>query len=113
MVILKGKKMTYEEIVSYTRKKFEKTDVSSVDGVLAYQFNITGEGEGKFYVEIKDKQVHVEPYEYYDRNAIITMDSGDFLKLVDGKLDAVGAFMSGKLKVDGDLTAALRLTEFL
>ena len=58
--------MTYESIVETVREKFSKVDVSSVPGVLAYQFNIEGKVSGIFYVEIKDGQVHVEPYEYYE-----------------------------------------------
>lgn len=105
--------MTYESIVETVREKFSKVDVSSVPGVLAYQFNIEGKVSGIFYVEIKDGQVHVEPYEYYDRNAIIIMNSTNLLKLVNGKLDPVVAFTTGKLKVEGDINAALELTKFL
>ena len=105
--------MTYESIVETVREKFSKVDVSSVPGGLAYQFNIEGKVSGIFYVEIKDGQVHVEPYEYYDRNAIIIMNGTNLLKLVNGKLDPVVAFTTGKLKVEGDINAALELTKFL
>jgi len=105
--------MTYESIVETVREKFGKVDVSSVPGVLAYQFNIEGKVNGIFYVEIKDGQVHVEPYEYYDRNAIIIMNGTNLLKLINGKLDPVAAFTTGKLKVEGDINAALELTKFL
>ena len=64
--------MTYDSVVQATRKKFLNTDVSSVQGTLAFQINLIGKVEGIFYIEIKDGQVHVEPYEYYDRNAILT-----------------------------------------
>ena len=47
--------MTYESLVEAVRKKFKDTDVSWVDGVLAYQFNITGKAEGIFYVEVKEQ----------------------------------------------------------
>lgn len=105
--------MTYESIVETVRAKFSKVDVSSVPGVLAYQFNVEGKVNGIFYVEIKDGQVHVEPYEYYDRNAIIIMNGTNLLKLINGKLDPVAAFTTGKLKVEGDINAALELTKFL
>lgn len=105
--------MTYESIVETVREKFSKVDVSSVPGVLAYQFNVEGKVNGIFYVEIKDGQVHVEPYEYYDRNAIIIMNGTNLLKLINGKLDPVAAFTTGKLKVEGDINAALELTKFL
>ena len=99
--------MTYDSVVQATRKKFLNTDVSSVQGTLAFQINLIGKVEGIFYIEIKDGQVHVEPYEYYDRNAT------NFTKLINGKLDPVIAFTTGKLKVDGDVNAALELIKFI
>ena len=56
--------MTYESVVLAARKKFMDVDVSSVKGTLAFQINLVGKVEGIFYIEIKDGQVHVEPYEY-------------------------------------------------
>ena len=46
--------MTYEEIIDKVKELFSETDVSMIDEHLAYQFNITGEGEGAFYAEVKD-----------------------------------------------------------
>lgn len=42
--------MTYEEIVAYTKSKMAEVDISGYKGHLAAQVNITGEGEGAFYV---------------------------------------------------------------
>lgn len=105
--------MTYESIVETVRNRFKSVDVSSVPGTLAYQFNIEGKVNGIFYVEIKDGRVNVEPYEYYDRNAILIMNGTNLIKLINGKLDPVIAFTTGKLKVEGDINAALELTKFL
>ena len=46
-----GKKMTYEEFFAEVKEQFQKADVSHVTEHLAYQFNITGEAAGIFYVE--------------------------------------------------------------
>ena len=104
--------MTYESLVETVRKKLSKIDVSSVPGTVAYQFNITGKAQGIFYVEIKNGKLSVEPYEYFDRNAIITVNATNLIKLIDGKLNPVVAFTTGKIKVDGDIDAALELTKF-
>lgn len=105
--------MTYESVVQAARKKFLNADVSSVNGTLAYQIDLIGKVQGTFYIEIKDGRVNVEPYEYYDRNAIITINATNFTKLINGKLDPVIAFTSGKLKVDGDVNAALEIVKFI
>ncbi|MCD7872193.1 MAG: SCP2 sterol-binding domain-containing protein [Clostridiales bacterium] len=105
--------MTYEKLVETVRNKFSDTDVSSVSGTLAYQFNIVGKVQGIFYVEIKDGKVNVEPYEYYDRNAILIINATNLINLINGKLDPVVAFTTGKLKVEGDIGAALELIKFI
>ncbi len=105
--------MTYESIVEAVRKKFSDVDVSSVPGTLAFQFDIEGKAEGIFYVEIKNGELHVEPYDYHDRNARIIMNGTNLMKLINGKLDPVLAFTTGKLKVDGDVSAAMELIKFI
>lgn len=106
--------MTYESIVLAAREKFYDADVSSVNKTMAFQINIEGKAvNGIFYIEIKDGKVNVEPYEYYDRNAILTMNGTNFIKLINGKLDPVVAFTTGKLKVEGDMNAALEMIKFI
>ena len=104
--------MTYESIVAAVRKKLSKADVSSIPGTLAFQVDVEGKAEGIFYIEIKDGQLHVEPYDYHDRNARLIINGTNLMKLVNGKLDPVLAFTTGKLKVDGDTNAAMELIRF-
>ncbi len=104
--------MTFDELLEKVRTIASKADVSDKD-FLAVQVNITGEGEGVFYVEVKDHKVSVEPYEYNDRNCAITMNMKNFNKLLDGKLNPVVAYTLGKLKVDGDVGKALEFSELI
>lgn len=105
--------MTYEEIVEKVKTRLEGVDTSKVQGFLAIQVNITGEGEGAFYVEVKDGVLTVAPYEYYDRQAKIIMKSKNFLALMDGKLDPVAAFTLGKLKIEGSIEKVLEFSKLL
>ena len=43
--------MTFETVFQTVKEIFMKADVSKVDEHLAFQFNITGQGEGIFYAE--------------------------------------------------------------
>lgn len=88
-------------------------DVSDIHEHLAYQFNITGEAQGIFYVEVKDGQLYVEPYEYFDRDVIFTCKGETLLKIAEGKLDPVLAFTIQKLGVEGNFDKALRLKELI
>ena len=41
------------------------------------------------------------------------MAAEDFLKLAEGKLNPTSAFMSGKLKIKGDMSLALKLQSLI
>lgn len=105
--------MTYEEIVQEVREELMKSDVSSLKQHLAIQVDITGECEGAFYIELKDGNVYVEPYEYYDRDVKLIASGKDFLKIVHGSLNPVMAYTVGKLKIEGDLGKALELQQII
>lgn len=105
--------MTYAQYFSEVKTQFMNADVSDITEHLAYQFNITGQAEGIFYVEVKDGRLYVEPYEYYDRDVIFTASAETLTAIVDGKLDPVAAFALQKLKVEGDFDKALKLGELI
>ena len=88
-------------------------DVSDISEHLAYQFNIVGEASGIFYVEVKDGKLSIEPYEYYDRDAMFTATAETFQAIMSGKLDPVAAFTFQTLKVEGNFEKALKLSELI
>lgn len=99
--------MTYREIFEKIRDEVYSNDLSGLEGHLAVQVNIIGEGEGAFYIELLDGKVYVEPYEYYDRDCIFIVSADDFLKIMSGEMNPVWAFTTGKLKVQGSIEKAL------
>ena len=105
--------MTYETLFETVREIFMKADVSGIGEHLAFQFDITGEGQGTFYAEVKEGKLYVEPYEYYDRDAIFTCSAETLFKINEGKLDPVLAVTLGKLKVEGNIDKALYLKKLI
>lgn len=103
--------MTYEELVALAKENYGTGDASNIKEHVAIQFNITGEAAGAFYLEIKDGQVDIQPYEYYDRDVIVTCEADTLLKIASGKLGMEAAYFSGKIKAEGDLGKALLLKE--
>ena len=77
--------MTYEQIVEKVKKVLEKVDASGVKGHLAVQVDVYGEGEGAFYIEVKDGKVDVQPYEYFDHDLRIRCTAGEIISIVEGK----------------------------
>jgi putative sterol carrier protein len=76
---------------------------------VVYQFDITGDGGGKWYAAIDDGELSVVEGEHDRPNATITMVAGDYIAMSTGKLSGQAAFMSGKLKVKGDMFMAMKM----
>ena len=106
--------MTYAEFFYEIKNRFMGADLSDIKEHLAFQFNIEDEEAGGiFYVEVKDGELAVEPYEYYDRDAMFTATPDTFLKIAEGKIDPIWAFTVQKLKVEGNIDKALRLKDII
>lgn len=105
--------MTYADMFAKVKRMLMDADVSDIQEHLAYQFNITGEAEGIFYAEVKDGKLYVEPYEYFDRDAVFICTAETLFKLAEGKTDPVLAFTLGKLKVEGNIDKALKLKDLI
>ncbi len=105
--------MTYEEFFAKVKETFADTDVSGIKEHLAYQFNITGDAAGVFYVEVKEGKLSVEPYDYHDRDALFTCSAENLIKIANGKLDPLLAVTLQKLKVEGNIDKALKLKSII
>ena len=107
--------MTMDELLTMLREKAEDIDVTDAPG-LAVTFFIKDRDPGVFYVAVninRNNGIQIVPYEYLDRHCAITIKMDNFVKLIEGKLDAVAAFTLGKLKVDGDISKALEFANLI
>ena len=94
--------MKYEEIVEKVKMAVSKAKVSRTVGHVAFQFNVEGEGEGAFYVEIADGKVNVEPFEYYDRDVIVVTSAEVIMQMLKGELQPMVAYTNELMKVYGN-----------
>ena len=72
----------------------------------SYLFDI--EGAGKWTVKVDDGTVSVSEGGE-DADAVITTSEATFEKIVSGEQNPTSAYMTGKLKVKGDMGAAMKL----
>jgi putative sterol carrier protein len=75
-----------------------------------YQFRV---GDAAWNVKLADGKAGVAEGEAPSPSCIVTMAESDFLDLVSGKLNGQMAFLTGKLKVGGDMGLALKLGSFI
>jgi putative sterol carrier protein len=98
---------TIQEVIGGMPGQFNAEAAKGMNAV--YQYDITGDGGTQFYTEIKDGQLTVKEGTHPSPNITITMTAKDYLDLVNGKLNGQMAFMSGKLKIKGDMSLAMKL----
>jgi len=72
------------------------------------QFDLTGEGGGKWYVIVANGECEVEEGEYESPTATIRMEASDYAALIAGDLNAMSAFMEQKIRVEGDLNTVMK-----
>jgi putative sterol carrier protein len=72
----------------------------------SYLFDI--EGAGRWKVDVQDGNVSVTE-DAEDADVTITTSEETFEKITSGEQNATSAYMTGKLKVKGDMGAAMKL----
>lgn len=74
-----------------------------------YQFNVTGDNEGIWVVDLTKQSDFVSEGASDNAECTITVTSSDFMDMVEGRLPGPQAFMMGKLKIDGNMALAMKL----
>lgn len=79
-----------------------------------YQFNVKGTQSSNWFLDLKNTpgkcgkgDAPTQP------DTILTMDSKNFYDMFSGKIKPAAAFMTGKLKISGDLQKAMKLEKLM
>ncbi len=79
--------MTFEQKFKSLKVAFDKADTKKFDRFFAIQITMTDEDcGGTFYIENKDGNYSVEPYDYYDNTAKVFASASTVAKLSKGTI---------------------------
>lgn len=78
---------------------------------VVVQFDLSGDNGGQWYVKVADGACSVEEGAADSPKATIRMDAADYVDMTTGKLNPMAAFMSGKVKVEGDLNTVMKIQQ--
>ena len=105
--------MATKEIFNKMQKRMDDNPTKLAGIKAVYQFDINGADAGVYSVAIAEGKGVVTEGPHDSPDITIAMASSDFADMVEGKLDGIKAFMTGKLKVKGNMMLAMQLQTLL
>jgi NAD(P)-dependent dehydrogenase (short-subunit alcohol dehydrogenase family)/putative sterol carrier protein len=76
---------------------------SAGGAAVVFQYCISGDGGGDWSADIKNGACTVASGLHATPTCTLKIQAGDFLDLMNGKVNAMKAYTSGKLKIEGDI----------
>ena len=98
-----------EFLESILPAEFKADKAAGVDVVA--QLNLTGQNGGHWIVTIKNQQLKVTQGIHPSPTLALAMSDSDFLNVVNRKISAEKAFLTGKINFKGSLSLALKLRD--
>ena len=98
---------TVKESFDAMPSRFRADKATGTSAVI--QYDVSGEGGGTWNAVIKDGACAVSPGAAQNPNLTLQISAQDWLDMLSGKQSGQMLFMSGKLKVKGDMGLAMKL----
>ena len=89
---------------------FQPENARGVDAVV--QLHFTGREAGDWFLIVNGGNCSVESGIHPSATMKLTIDGQDYLDILDGRLQAMSAFMQGRIQFEGDLNLAMRFPTF-
>lgn len=100
--------MTYIQAFDKIKEKLDgKAKISQDYDSFAIQVTLTNkDSHGIFYLKYSNGFLDVQPYDYFDNDAAVSLSYQTFLKLTDGRLSLDDALSKGLAEIYGNRSAA-------
>lgn len=102
--------MTIAELFETMPERFNSAAAAGMTKTI--QWNITGDEAGVWAFQIVNGAGQLIPGGVDKPDTTFTTSGKDWVAIAEGKLDSMKAFMTGKLKVTGDMMLAMKAPQF-
>lgn len=96
-----------QEVFDSLPGRYQPDKAGGLQAVI--QFDLNGEGGGQYSVTLGEAGCSVASGAAANPNMTLTASADDYLNVVNGDLNAMQAFMQGKIRVKGDMAIAMKL----
>ena len=96
--------MTYRECLDYFHELSVHRNIDGLQDDTYFQFDVIGRDSGHFYIHLKDDTFEVASGEYKQRNVQFIVTVSCLEKVINGVMDPIYAYATGKLNITGDVS---------
>lgn len=101
---------TSEEVASIFSTMISRFDPSKAEGVNAtIQFDLSGDNGGAYWLRIADGKAETGVGQSENPRMTLKAKADDFVGMLNGNMNPMQAFMTGKVKIQGDTGLAMKL----
>ena len=86
-------------------QRFNPQAASGLDAVFQYKLD----DDGAYYAAISDGRCTVGEGEHAEPSVTLAMDTQTFSEVLSGETNGMQAFMTGRIRAEGDIMLATRL----
>ncbi|MBZ0298257.1 MAG: SCP2 sterol-binding domain-containing protein [Anaerolineae bacterium] len=105
---------TQQEVAQLFTSMAENFDPARAEGVNAtIQFDLSGDNGGLYWVKMFDGQAESGSGQAASPNMTLRASADDWAAVATGEMNPMQAFMSGKLKIQGDMGLAMKLQSLI
>lgn len=105
--------ITPQDLFDESAKRLEAEPYRTEGLTAIYQFEIAGENGGQWYIKIVEGKAEIVKGSAEGNDVTVLMKASDFVDMGTGKLSGQEAFMSGKLRVKGNIGLGMRLADIM
>ncbi|MFV8754668.1 Rieske 2Fe-2S domain-containing protein [Nannocystaceae bacterium ST9] len=96
-----------EDYYATLARRFVPEAAKGIDAV--FQWELTGEGGQTFHALVRDGTIDVRRGAHEQPTVTLEMGADDYVKVINGELDGMRAFTSGKGKIKGSVMVAMKM----
>ena len=99
--------ITVAQVIEKLPGRFVKENATDLN--VVFQFLLDDDED--FFIAVEDKACSIEAAEHPDPDVTLIMNAETMIEVITGQKDGVGAFMTGKLRAEGNIMLAPKLSK--